>query len=1006
MDAQTFLAAILPSSGIKMVARIHPRETRKAATIHYAVDSAEAVADMAHQLDAKYDGDNIYFALASYRERIYKTAKAADGREFKYLAGRTQANAHSVKSLWLDLDVGKEGAYASQREAAGALKEYLRATRLPLPIMVSSGYGLHVYWPFTDEVPADEWENIARHQRAAWKHFGLKADPACDADCARILRVPGTTNRRAGRDPKTVRVLLGDVNALPASEYLARLSAYTGENSLQPVAYSLDNLPEFAKTGNLAAAKITHPTSFASIAVVHCRQLMAFQTSGGGAEPLWHARIGAIKHCADGAEKIHEWSQNDERYSPDETQAKIDNWTAGPTTCDRFRELDAATCEGCERKCRAPIQLGLPEVAEPPPAVETPAEPAPTQIEIVQPYHPSEGGTPPHWPSGFIPRGEHIYARVKDDDGVFSDVEIASPLFYPVSQTLSEDGTFCFKMVVWVGGTRPHEFLLPCRDVADKRALARHLSGARVAVKHEGMVMTYMRGYLEQMTRHQRETGTYRQMGWHNDFSEFLIGDRLITRHGIKQVDLHSTFPKKLRACFGQAGDPSAWVEAVDSMFNRPNGEPYQLALCLAFGGVLSPLLDASEWNGIPLALTSDESGYGKTTVNRLGLSIWMKQDRDTIFADGTAKSILGYASAFNSVPFLLDETTKYITEPAHQTEVLYALSNGVARDGMNKDGAVRTSLPGWCGCAVMTSNRNIWHHLSENKLNPEATQMRVFEVDMQDYPRIATMVPGSPEFIAHHAEHSELAKYLPQQCYGVIGPQFIQHVMADIEGVRTQLRTYRARLEKYCRGDASKERFYYYLVACAMVGGKIAKKLGFIRFDINHLTEWCIRHIERTRETAKTYTYSASDNFARMLSDIAGHVIVTTHFHRADARTVTKGEAHQGSALRNPIYGRYATGDHNTRPCLFLTTRAVRDWCTETGVQFNQLRRDLIDNGTILTDPKTLKSTRSVNLSKGVIGLPQLGYHECFEFRVDSASSTAFDTQPDNVIPLNATGA
>ena len=50
---------------------------------------------------------------------------------------------------------------------------YLAATGLPTPLRVSSGYGLHCYWVFTEAVDGDTWMGIARLQRAAWQHRKL-----------------------------------------------------------------------------------------------------------------------------------------------------------------------------------------------------------------------------------------------------------------------------------------------------------------------------------------------------------------------------------------------------------------------------------------------------------------------------------------------------------------------------------------------------------------------------------------------------------------------------------------------------------------------------------------------------------------------------------------------------------------------------------------------------------------------------------------------------------------
>jgi hypothetical protein len=51
------------------------------------------------------------------------------------------------------------------------------------------------------------------------------------------------------------------------------------------------------------------------------------------------------------------------------------------------------------------------------------------------------------------------------------------------------------------------------------------------------------------------------------------------------------------------------WVDGVNELYNRPNAEPYQLAICLAFGGIFGPLMPSAQWRGIAkLRGTSEEN--------------------------------------------------------------------------------------------------------------------------------------------------------------------------------------------------------------------------------------------------------------------------------------------------------------------------------------------------------------------------------------------------------------
>jgi hypothetical protein len=93
-----------------------------------------------------------------------------------------------------------------------------------------------------------------------------------------------------------------------------------------------------------------------------CAQLREFRDKQGQIpEPLWYAGLGVLAHCEDGDRLAHNWSSGDPRYSPAETQERLERVREfGPTRCDKFHDVNPALCERCPRwrKITSPIQLG------------------------------------------------------------------------------------------------------------------------------------------------------------------------------------------------------------------------------------------------------------------------------------------------------------------------------------------------------------------------------------------------------------------------------------------------------------------------------------------------------------------------------------------------------------------------------------------------------------------------------------------------------------------------
>ena len=95
---------------------------------------------------------DIYFTCSTWVENTDRKAK----------------NAKEQKIFWLDIDCGydtkkrKWKDYRTKEEAMVALRNFTDVTKLPAPLIVDSGNGMHCYWPFTDPVASEVWKPIAQ----------------------------------------------------------------------------------------------------------------------------------------------------------------------------------------------------------------------------------------------------------------------------------------------------------------------------------------------------------------------------------------------------------------------------------------------------------------------------------------------------------------------------------------------------------------------------------------------------------------------------------------------------------------------------------------------------------------------------------------------------------------------------------------------------------------------------------------------------------------------------
>ena len=80
---------------------------------------------------------------------------------------RKAKNAREQKIFWLDIDCGFDAKkrrykdYKTKEDAMVALRKFTDATKLPAPMVVDSGNGLHCYWPFVDPVAPAVWKTYS-----------------------------------------------------------------------------------------------------------------------------------------------------------------------------------------------------------------------------------------------------------------------------------------------------------------------------------------------------------------------------------------------------------------------------------------------------------------------------------------------------------------------------------------------------------------------------------------------------------------------------------------------------------------------------------------------------------------------------------------------------------------------------------------------------------------------------------------------------------------------------
>jgi P4 family phage/plasmid primase-like protien len=303
----------------------------------------------------------------------------------------------SVPGVWADIDFGSEAHKAQDlpRTEAEALT-IVETVGLEPSVIVRSGFGLHVYWLFDRPVRMGtdaerQWmkslsrrfQNLLRLQA---RSLGWTVDPT--ADLCRVLRVPGTFNRKV---PDAVRPVTAEYSGktYTVDDIGERLGGMEEAGGLVVPPASV---PPQGTPPSLAPAQL--PAILDGCAWMrHCRDDAAKLP-----EPEWYRMLTVVARCEDAERWAHELSRPYSGYTERETRKKLRQASRediAPVTCGYVaNELGGGNyCAEClfRGHVNSPVTIG--RIAEAEDDMEP--EPPSTEAQSPEPEGPEPEGPEP-----------------------------------------------------------------------------------------------------------------------------------------------------------------------------------------------------------------------------------------------------------------------------------------------------------------------------------------------------------------------------------------------------------------------------------------------------------------------------------------------------------------------------------------------------------------------------------------------------------------------------------
>jgi hypothetical protein len=757
---------VLPTSGIYCAVELSTAKKE-----HVFVNTIDELYNTAMAFDEK--GYNTFYALASFNEKK-----------------RTADSASKMKSLFLDIDCGVGKDYENKGQAATALDLFLGDTdlnTLGTPFIVSSGGGLHVYFPLEEEVDIAVWKPVAENLKRLAKKHGFNIDASVTGDVARILRVPDTHNYKEAKPRKVSIKVKGDVfNFEALSTHLREaigVASYEGLPALQLPG----NRPKLPPNANSVKLIENSVTFFKNITT--CGQIKYYKehATKDGMEPLWRGILSIAKSCADGVEEGLALSAM-HPYDLDRHNTKW-NQIKGPYKCLKLDEANPGVCTNCSHygKITNPLALGR--------EIKVDNEPKEIVVDRIQEKEVSANLndetepvkiTRPTPPKGFgfgANGGVFMDRMVEDEQGGKSRKQVMLlPYDLFAVDILNNKGDHIVHLMAF----RPDgaiDVLIPQKSIVSKeetvKALANQNIIAAFGAGNDKNLFDYVRGCVEFISANKKAIPIPSSCGWQED-ETFVYNSRIFAPNGTEIY-----VPTPALDNINQSTKPTGTLDNWKKVFNMLIAKGEWQVLAMSLVGPASILMDFTGYNGCVYHLGSSKSGMGKSLALELAASFFGHPERYRVTQSTSIVASQQRQGLLNSLPFIIDETTNKSRDDFEWLpEFLLDLTQGKGKDRMKQgSNEERINDTTWKLLVLFSSNTHVMDFLSgARKHASQAEMFRLLELQMNK----------KLKWTAEEAEALSLLK----KNFGVAGRELIRWIVRNRETAKQVLAETKAKLK------------------------------------------------------------------------------------------------------------------------------------------------------------------------------------------------------------------
>ena len=908
----------------------------------------ESIEDLQTKIDEwnerKYD---VYFALATFKEN----------------RSREAVNAQTIKSFFIDMD-----GYETKKAAALALSEFLEKTGLSqfgIPWIVSSGGGIHAYWPFTETVNVGIWKPAAENFKRLCKQEGLLIDWTVSADTARVLRVPGTWNhKKKYSEPREVKVLAeGDTFVFEdfVSCILGKLTTPAPQITVdEPL-----NLPGKRPTKSVTQLKlVANSTTVFKIMEERagCGQIKHYRENAtqDGMEPIWRGLLSWAKVCEDVQEAATDLTAL-HPYTEDRMRSKLAE-IKGPYPCTKMDSENPGVCTSCVHwgQITNPHKFGrdiqtdntekeitinpLDEDSEEA-LFGTDAEddeddlPKPPPITVTRPE-------PPRGYSYGATGGVYCKKEEKDEEGkkITKQVQIL-PYDLFVIDILKYQSDHLVHMVA-VRPEGPVLINMPQKAAVSKEETVKWLANQNILASfgqgNDKNLFDYVRACVEQASLNKKVITVPLQAGWQENGS-FVYNGRIFNKDGTV-----TTVPMPGLENITRITTPKGNLEDWRKVWNMFIERKMYTLLAVALDSFGCPLMHFTEYEGFVWHIGANKSGTGKSLTLSAKAGVWGHPVHYRTGKGTSPVAMQNRAGNLNSMPLLVDEITgQHRKDMEWAPAFIFDMSEGKGKErmeaGANKE---RVNDTTWGLTCTLTSNENLTDYMAgARKFSSNGELLRMLE--------------WTPNVKLHWTpEEREILKLLKRN-YGVAGEAWVRWMVQNRKTIKDLMPQVHTHLEKEFN-FTDDERYWHVacteVVAAAIMLGK--KHANILEVPVKAVIAALKELVVNARNSISNNVRSADDVLNSYTRDNYGGFIV---LKKADGRLLAAwgdGDTVDKSITRSKVLGRVEHGI--IRPGYvdyFVEENLLKQHCVSMSYAYHDFKTELAQTHTITYVKKDMLS-------------------------------------------------